>query len=174
MTMSEPVITNMARQDYMYCDNEFTRFSRVRLEGYLTFSENLAKRYPGYMLDQKTHLIVPTTDHRVNVDELFALFRSKDVERYEREKDKFFGPSGRYTTENAQEQMSIMFTTFPRSGNSMMRKYFENITGLATGSDLGLRHSPNVALQYSVSKGEGMMGNETLIKKSHYPMTIPF
>ena len=48
-------------------------------------------------------MIVPTTDHKVNVDELLALFRSKDIARYEKEKDKFFGTSGRYTTENAQE-----------------------------------------------------------------------
>ena len=174
MAISEPVITNMARYDYFYCDNDFTKFSRVRLEGYLTFSENMAKRYPGYMLDTKTNEIFPSTDHRVNVDELFTLFRSKDIARYEREKDKFFGPSGRYTTENAQEQMSILYTTFPRSGNSMMRKYFENIMGLATGSDMSLKPSPNVALQFSVSKGEGLMGNETLIKKSHYPMCLPF
>ena len=63
----------------------------------MTFSENLASRYPGYMLD-KERLCVPKTDVVVNLDELFDFFRSKDISRYEREKDKFFGASARYTS----------------------------------------------------------------------------
>lgn len=102
------------------------------------------------------------------------MLRSKDIAGYEKDKDKFFGPSGRFTTETAKEQLSIMYTTFPRSGNSMMRKYFENILGLATGSDMSLKHAPNFALQYAISKAEGLNGFETLIKKSHYPMMVPF
>jgi len=39
-----------------------------------------------------------------------------------------------------------MYVTYPRSGNSLMRKYFENVTGVATGSDMVLKHSANVAL----------------------------
>jgi hypothetical protein len=39
-----------------------------------------------------------------------------------------------------------MYATYPRSGNSLMRKYFENCTGIATGSDMVLKHGPNVAL----------------------------
>ena len=50
--ISEPVLTNMARYDYFYVDPDFSRYARVRLEGYLTFSENMAKRYPGYLFDK--------------------------------------------------------------------------------------------------------------------------
>ena len=55
-----------------------------------------------------------------------------------------------------------------------MRKYFENLTGLATGSDQVIKHSPNVALQYSGFKAEGIIGDQVLIKKSHYPFRFPF
>ena len=110
------------------------KFSLRRLPGYLTFSENLATRYPGYMLDQERR-IVPSTDHKVDLDELMGLLRSKDIEGYEKVKSKFFGKSGRYTTMQAKEQMSIVYATYPRSGNTMMRKYFENMTGITTGSD---------------------------------------
>ena len=54
---------------------------------FYTFCETVIKKYK--------------TDHKVNVDELFALFRSKDIDQYDRDKDKFFGPSGRFTTEIA-------------------------------------------------------------------------
>jgi hypothetical protein len=35
----------------------------------------------------------------------------------------------------------IAFTSYSRSGNTLLRKYLENITGVVTGSDGDLRHS---------------------------------
>ena len=70
--------------------------------------------------------------------------------------------------------MSVMYATYPRSGNSLMRKYFENLTGIATGSDMVMKHSPNVALQFCGFKGEGLMDSRAWIKKSHYPMKFHF
>jgi hypothetical protein len=34
-----------------------------------------------------------------------------------------------------QRSLSITYTSYPRSGNTFLRKYLENITGIATGSD---------------------------------------
>lgn len=93
----------MSRYDYVYVDKDMTKYSLVRLEGYMTFSENIQTRYPGYKMDETTLQIVPTTDHKVVLDELLEFLRSKDIDRYEKEKDKFFGRSGRYITENSQE-----------------------------------------------------------------------
>ena len=142
----EPAITELSRSDYLFVEENFYKMSLVKIEGYMIYSDWIAKRYPGYLLDKTTNQIVPSTDHRVHLDEFFALMRSTDIARYEKEKDKFFGPSGRFTTGNSVEQMSVLYATFPRSGSSMMRKYFENISGIATGSDLNLKFSLNVAL----------------------------
>ena len=105
----------------------------------------MAKRYPGYTLDKHGH-IINMTDTTVNMDELLGLLRSKDIENYEKEKEKFFGFTSRYTTQDAKEQMSVAFCTYPRSGNSMMRKYFENITGIVTGEEMGIKNSPHISL----------------------------
>lgn len=67
-----------------------------------------------------------------------------------------------------------MYATYPRSGNSLMRKYFENLTGIATGSDMVMKHGPNVALQHCGFKGEGLMDDRAWIKKSHYPIRFHF
>ena len=67
-----------------------------------------------------------------------------------------------------------MYATYPRSGNSLMRKYFENVTGVATGSDMVLKHSPNVALYACGFKGEGIIDDTCWIKKSHYPFKFMF
>ena len=74
----------------------------MRLEGYILFSENMANRYPGYCLDSKGH-IVASTDTQINLDELLAIFRSKDISKYEKEKDRIFGFTSRYTTQNSLE-----------------------------------------------------------------------
>ena len=102
------------------------------------------------------------------------LLRSKDLNKYQAEKELFFGPQARYTTGNAQEQMTVEYATYPRSGNSLMRKYFENTTGTATGSDMVLKHSSNVALQFCGFKAEGITDNRTFINKTHFPYVLPF
>ena len=56
----------------------------------------------------------------------------------------------------------------------MMRKYFENVTGTASGSDMIMKHGANISLQLSGCKGEGITDDTTWIKKSHYPLTLPF
>ncbi len=34
-----------------------------------------------------------------------------------------------------KETFKVTYTSYPRSGNTFLRKYFETITGVATGSD---------------------------------------
>ena len=69
----------------------------------------------------------------------------------------------------------MAYATYPRSGNSLMRKYFENVTGTATGSDMVLHHQPNISLQFSGFKGEGICDDTSIwIQKTHYPLTFPF
>ena len=86
----EPIFTLVCRLDYFYCDSNFGKFSTKRCdETYRTFSENLAHRWPGYVLAQSGH-IFNSTDRLVHMDDLLNLLRSKDIDRYEREKDLFF------------------------------------------------------------------------------------
>lgn len=170
----EPVFTSLAKLSQFYIDPEFSRFSMRRIdETYLTFGEKMQKQFPGYALGND-QLISNKSDITINLDELLALFRSKDIARYHEVKDHFFGSQARYTRCNAEEQMSVMYATYPRSGNSLMRKHFENLTGIATGSDMVMKHGPNVALQHCGFKGEGIMDDRAWIKKSHYPLLFHF
>ena len=133
-TACESLFAMACRCDMVYCDSNFATFSTRRVnDTFRTFAENLALKWPGYVL-QGQH-IVNSTDRLVHMDDLLSLFRSKDIDRYNREKEMFFGKQARYTTGNSQEQMKVVYATYPRSGNSLMRKVFENVTGTATGSD---------------------------------------
>ena len=44
------VLEWMALNDMLYCDVNFAKFSTKRLDGYCTFSESIAQKYPGYIL----------------------------------------------------------------------------------------------------------------------------
>ncbi len=82
--MCEPIFTVGARHDHVFIDENFAKFSTVRInENYRTFSENLALRWPGYMMAKSAH-ILPKTDTFVHLDDLLALLRSKDLQRYQR------------------------------------------------------------------------------------------
>ena len=66
---------------------------------------------------------------------------------------------------------AISYTSYPRSGNTMLRKYLENITGIATGSDQIMKWTLNVSLQYQGFKGESIVKERCWINKTHYPWT---
>lgn len=79
-----------------------------------------------------------------------------------------------YTDGKSSEQASVVLVTYPRAGNTLMRKQFENLSGVATGSDVVMKFQPNMALQFMGFKAEGITDDRVWIKKSHYPFTTPF
>ena len=56
-------------------------------------------------------------------------------------------------------------------GNSFLRKYLENVSGIATGSDMPLEL--NIDMQLDFFKGEEICNASVWIRKSHDPMTSP-
>ncbi|CDW71074.1 fbox domain containing protein [Stylonychia lemnae] len=62
----------------------------------------------------------------------------------------------------------VLFATFPRTGNSFLRQYFEDITNIVTGSDMDFSATYEVCL--NGFKGEGYLDDRVWIQKSHYPM----
>jgi hypothetical protein len=58
--------------------------------------------------------------------------------------------------------------SYPRSGNTLLRKYLENITGIVTGGDT-IYAKLDKELVDSGLVGEGIFDERTWIVKSHYP-----
>lgn len=87
----------------------------------------------------------------VELEHLTAFLKSTDLSNYDKMKERFFGEQSRFLAPGSLAGCggladSVVYATYPRSGNSLMRKYFETITGIATGSDMAMKHTPNVAL----------------------------
>lgn len=68
----------------------------------------------------------------------------------------------------------VLLVSYPRSGNSYVRKLLELTTGIVTGSD----SRPNRALTSSLLrfgyKGEGITDQSVWIVKSHYPERLGY
>ena len=63
----------------------------------------------------------------------------------------------------------VGLTSFPRSGNSFMKKFLEQITGITTGCEI----KRDITLQCAGLMGEGHSAdNRVWISKSHHPIAF--
>ena len=87
---------------------------------------------------------MPTTARRVNLKQLMAMMKSKDEALFEENKwiwDKEF----RFL-DGEQIDRRVGFTSFLRSGNSFLRRYIEQISGITTGSTMSLHTATSLQI----------------------------
>ena len=60
-------------------------------------------------------------------------------------------------------------SSYPRSGNTLLRAYLEKITGLVSGSDCDITKKLNQALMHMGLAGEGLVDKRVWVIKTHYP-----
>ena len=71
---------------------------------------------------------------------------------------------------NTEEQREkVLLTSYPRSGNTLSRRYLETLSRIPTGSDCDTRRPLNKHLLEMGLTGEGQVDNTVWIVKSHYP-----
>ena len=92
------------------------------------------------------------------------MLKSKDESLYAQSKWMFDG-NFRFLDGESIENNKIGFTNFPRSGNSFLRRLFEQITGIVTGGIFDLITA--TSLQIQGFKGEYVWDNRVWIVKSH-------
>ncbi|CAI2363576.1 unnamed protein product [Moneuplotes crassus] len=73
----------------------------------------------------------------------------------------------KYLSKNDFEK--VVLTSYPRSGNTLLRKYLEDITGIITGSDCDVKRRLNSDLVEMGMSGEGRTNHSIWVAKSHYP-----
>ena len=67
------------------------------------------------------------------------------------------------------ERDLIVMTSYPRSGNTLLRATLEKIMGIVTGSDCDISKKLNVELMKLGLIGEGLADKRIWICKTHYP-----
>ena len=112
----------------------------------------------------------------VNFDQLMQLLLSKNVLEDGKKLDTLISKSRPKFLDSKVDLLGkrYLLGSFPRSGNSFLRKTLEQVTGIYTGSDWFVHAALN--LQHSGLLGEGVYGNNACwITKSHFPyQSVPF
>mmetsp|Transcript_30026 Transcript_30026/g.21783 ORF Transcript_30026/g.21783 Transcript_30026/m.21783 type:complete len:211 (+) Transcript_30026:468-1100(+) len=98
------------------------------------------------------------------------MMRSKDRTLYEESKWQFDGHA-RFLDGEKINGNKVGFLSYPRSGNSFLRKTLESTVGIPTGGVISLHTS--TSLQIMGLKGEYITDDTTWIVKSHHPYKMP-
>ena len=171
-------MSNCYREDKVYADKDFNYWSlkgpsegdELR-KGFEKFSERFDRQYKGYELEPWGHIRAMDSTPTVNLKQLIKLFKSKDEALWNRNK-WLFEREGVFLDGQPIIGNKIGFCSFPRSGNTFLRKYFQMLTGIPTGSDNFL-HTDTI-LQMNGMKGEDLVDDTTWIVKTHSPYIMPF
>ena len=95
----------------------------------------------------------------------------KDFEAFEDHKKKYMDDGKlRFLDSESILGQKIAYMSFMRSGNTFLRKYLENITGVVTGSDMPIENP--MPLQMAGLLGEGTSDDRCWIVKTHYPSEL--
>lgn len=126
--------------------------------------------FPGYVLDKEMLVRAGPDVKRINLKELVALFKSKDEQLWQEHAWQFDGEF-RYLDGESNPSNKVAFCSWPRSGNSFLRKYLELLTGIATGADNTLHCE--VMSQMQGFKGEYIVDDTIWVAKTHSPWIMP-
>ena len=160
---------SLLREDLVYSDLHSYRYTITKQEGYYSYSELFRMRFPtGYSCDRMGR-VIPTTARRINLTHLQNVLTSQDEALFT-ENNWIWDGEFRFLDGRPFAGDKIGFTSFPRSGNSFLRRYVEQITGVTSGSSISI-HSAT-SLQIMGLKGESHQGDNVWMAKSHHPFFI--
>jgi len=113
----------------IYAAKDCTKFALARSEGseMVSYSENAKARFHGNSTFNKNGTLINTALESVAYADLV---------------EKLMGPvTGEppavptFLTKTGNDENKVMYTSYSRSGNTFLRRYLEQITGVNTGSD---------------------------------------
>ena len=106
---------------------------------YELYSDRITRIAPTYKIARNENLkLYPGPDTpTVNLKQLMELLLSKDLSRNS-ELDFVSENNFRFLDGQNIDGWHTVFSSFPRSGNTMLRKWIEQLTGLTTGADADL------------------------------------
>lgn len=124
------------------------------------------------MLDENLVVRAGPETLTINFNHLKELLLSKDLNRLS-ELDWIQQQSLRFLDGTVDMKGNVVaMMSFPRSGNTFLRRFLELCTGVFTGSDMNIKHT--CSKQLMGMAGEQVVGdNSVWITKTHHAMGSP-
>jgi hypothetical protein len=85
------IVMSMLREHMLYTDKVAYLYSRKKHEGFYTYAEIFAQKFPGYCLASDQSMIPLEGTLKINFDKLWSILRSKDRAVLEQNKAYFDG-----------------------------------------------------------------------------------
>lgn len=125
MYQAVPVMACIIREDWVYFDDVGYHVSLTRHEGFTTFSEKFRKHFNGYICDSNGRVATAKDGQTRNMEDILAMLKSTDAALYEKAvNDNLFDGNFRFLDLKPLKS-KVAFLSFPRSGNSLMRRVLE-------------------------------------------------
>jgi hypothetical protein len=161
-------IFNLLRADLIFTDKNVEFFTFTESNDYHSFSYYFEQNMPGYTLDEVSQTVIPKPHTKtVNLERLFEVLKSEDPSLL----DEFnFDGEARFLDSSPLTD-KVAFCSFPRSGNSLLRRLLEETTGICTGKHMSIGRTTN--LQIQGMKGEAIVDSRVWIVGSHHPFHSP-
>lgn len=121
--------------DGCYSTKELVKFSLIKKGEYLSFNEIKERAFPaaeGYEFDEEGRIVPGKDMNCLNYKEISRILISNDPSELEKNSWMFKGASKFLDGEEFNN--TVTMATYPRSGNTMVRRMIEEITGIATGN----------------------------------------
>ena len=137
------MLYSILREDFIYSDLDSYRYSCHKQEGFYTYSEIFRMKFPlGYICD-KGGRVSPSTARTVNLEQLSSILTSNNEDEL-RDQAWMWDGEFRFLDRSSIRNKKVGITSFPRSGNSFLRRYIEQITGVTTGSSFDIHASTSL------------------------------
>lgn len=156
--------------DVLQANKDFTKFRVTPTENYEGMEARMNRLYLGKSLNEKLQV---DGGNKITFRQMKRVLLSRGEGNDEIKKLKMQLDSGSCFLNGGGLENRVICASVPRSGNSFLRRLLENITGIATGSDVSLRSILNLTLQQIGFSGEEITDERIWICKSHYPLTLP-
>ncbi len=106
----------------------------------------------------------------INFNHLKEILTSKDLDRYQELEE--LTANGKCSFLDASVNLTdnkVAFQSFVRSGNTFLRRYLEQITGVFTGADMNISHTFFEAMMGLLGQNITCDSNQVWVTKTHYP-----
>ena len=139
---------------------------------YMLFSDRIHTMWPSYVLDGRCRLRPGPETPVINFVSLKELLLSKNLAR-NAELNWVSTNNLRFLARTDMTGQQVCLQSFPRTGNTFLRRVIELVTGVYTGSDMNINLT--LHLQFGNVLGEETLSHENLcwVTKSHWPMDSP-
>ena len=173
--IAEDVFVDVYILDAFFSNSDFTLFTIFEMEGFKKWSQWREQNFSLYDFDETTRELKPNKDTPVlNFEEVKKLLLSKDVTPEQGAEFDEKLKNGALFLDGASKIEKVAFSSFLRSGNTLTRKYLEEITGIVSGSIMHNKRVGNYTLFMPYFKAEGHYGDDQWVYKSHLPFTSNF